>query len=217
MIIPSARKVTNTGTTKIIGVFYSAKMRVHVETESTLEADYLLHLEFSPDVFAYRTQPRTFVYEELLERSRRYTPDVAVVGTAESAPLYMEVKPAAIAASARFQRDFEWQCEAVRREGGTLSVVTDAFIRQEPRLTNLKQLYRYAALPLLREWEVGRLREICQAVPHTLDELKAAVAPFDLGLPHIYKAVSQGLLAIDLDVPLSGSSSFAWKEAHHES
>ncbi|MBX9256270.1 hypothetical protein H1Q63_20465 [Desmonostoc muscorum CCALA 125] len=57
-----ARKITNTGTKKNIGRFFSFKMRSLVWYESLNERNYMYLLEIDPDVVSYKTQPFKISY-----------------------------------------------------------------------------------------------------------------------------------------------------------
>jgi len=46
--------------------------------ESSLERDFLLLLDFDPEVVLYEEQPVTINYHDDQGRRRRYTPDVLV-------------------------------------------------------------------------------------------------------------------------------------------
>jgi len=56
------RKITNTGTKKNIGRFFSWKMRDGIWYESLLERDYMYLLEIDPDVLSYCSQPLKITY-----------------------------------------------------------------------------------------------------------------------------------------------------------
>src|SRR5919197_6548596 len=60
--------------------------------ESSLERDFLLLLDFDPDVEFYEEQPVCIVYQDDHGRCRTYTPDVFVRYQTAAKPLLCEVK-----------------------------------------------------------------------------------------------------------------------------
>ena len=135
------RKITNRGSRKVIGKFPSLKMNTSVWWESQLERDYIYLLEIDPDVIAYKSQPFTIAYDNR-DKRRKYTPDFLV--ERKSYRQIVEVKPESkvkeFSQTNRFRQALNF-CSTYNLE---LVIVTEKTIRVQPRLDNIKLLYRYA-------------------------------------------------------------------------
>ena len=217
MLIDSVRKIHNINSTKVIGKFYSHKMGGFLAFESTLERDWLLCLEYRRDVLSYVCQPKTFPFV-VFGRSRRYTPDVLVEFTTGRTPTCIEVKPAEICQSPRFQQRMSFCAAAVEQHGYDFQVVTEVDIRPEPQLTNLKRLVNYAAEPALTESEscllYGVMASLGRAsISTVLRACAEAGMPFTLNA--IYRELFRGGLETNLGEPLSRLSPIWTREVRH--
>ncbi|WP_203564209.1 TnsA endonuclease N-terminal domain-containing protein [Deefgea sp. CFH1-16] len=146
MLIPSVRKIHNHHSSKVISHIYSFKINSLITCESTLERDWLLHLEANPDVQRIVSQPIQFrVYHE--NKWRRYTPDFLVEWSPKlgELPTIYEVKPYEIASTADWDSYFKSIRELLLGLGYRFEVVTERQIRTEPTLGNLKMLRLYAS------------------------------------------------------------------------
>lgn len=70
------RKIKN-NYLSVTGNFYSIKNSRHIASESKLERDFFLHLEFDKNVLSYEEQPLTTYYSKN-NRRYKYTPDCLV-------------------------------------------------------------------------------------------------------------------------------------------
>lgn len=102
-------------------------------------------LETDPDVLSYHSQPLSIFYR-FNHRQRRYTPDFLVEGRHKK--LLVEVKPASKVNSDKNLSLFRAIAPICQEKGWEFVVVTDAMIRVQPQLNNLKLLYKYAGEPL---------------------------------------------------------------------
>src|SRR5919206_3283789 len=138
------RKITNAGGMKKVSKFPSIKLKRVVKCESPLERDYVYLLEFGRANF-YEEQPLRIRYYMDGDK-RHYTPDFLVeMGDKK---LIVEVKPAVKIVEEEYQTLFRIVSQICRQEGYDFVVVTDHMIRVQPRLQNIKILYRYAKMPL---------------------------------------------------------------------
>jgi hypothetical protein len=140
-----ARKITNRGSKKNIGKFFSFKMQSLIWYESLNERDYMYLLEIDPDVVSYRSQPLKISYT-LNHQLRQYTPDFLV--ERRSREQIVEIKP-----EKRLNQEYNLQLfQAITKlgqsQGWEFVVITDKMIKKEPLLSNLKLLYRYAQIRL---------------------------------------------------------------------
>lgn len=140
----AVRKITKAGGRKLVSKFPSVKLRRIVRCESPLERDYVYLLEFGRAKF-YEEQPLRIRYY-LDGKRRRYTPDFLV--TVGEKKLIVEVKLESVALKKKYRTLFAIASQICRREGYVFVVVTEKMIRVQPRLSNIKKLYRYAKVPL---------------------------------------------------------------------
>lgn len=125
----------------IRGYFPSIKTGRMIEYEQLLELDALFLLEFSPQVLDIKEQPFKFHYG-LSGRMRRYTPDFALT-LPDGSVLVIEVKPSRSLAKYEVQTKMAAIEEAMGRQGYDFLIRSEVEIRREPRLGNLKQLFKY--------------------------------------------------------------------------
>ena len=127
---------------KNIFKFSSLKNLNVVMCESTLEFDACFHLEYSPEISKFESQPTGIEYQDG-PRVRRYTPDFKITKE-NNAVEWLEVKPYKVLRSNTFKQEFELKRNAYRQNNENLILVTDKQIRVKPLLSNLQLLHRYA-------------------------------------------------------------------------
>lgn len=140
-----ARKITNAGNRKIIGKFPSLKMNRVIWWESQLERDYIYLLEIDPEVLSYGEQPFTISYTDK-GKPRKYTPDFIV--TRPQKTQIVEVKQSNRADSEKNISLFRKIAPICLANNQEFVVVTEQMILLQPRLNNIKLLYKYARVPL---------------------------------------------------------------------
>src|SRR6266496_612683 len=123
--------------------------------ESSLERDFLLLLDFDPDVEFYEEQPVQIVYYDDNGRRRTYTPDVFVRYRPESIPTTC---PKPLLCEVKYREDlrqhwtvyrpkFRAAQRYARQYGWRFRLVTERHVRT-PSLENAKFLRPYRALPV---------------------------------------------------------------------
>jgi len=123
--------------------------------ESSLERDFLLLLDFDPDVEWFEEQPVKIIYHDAKGRRRTYTPDVLVRYRTDP-PQARHTKPLLCEVKYRDDLRQHWaeyrpkfraaQCYA-RQQGWRFHVVTERHVRT-PYLENVKFLRSYRILPV---------------------------------------------------------------------
>lgn len=131
---------------KNIYKFASRKNRSTVMCESGLEFDACFHLEFSPSIASFESQPTGIEYQSD-NKVRRYTPDFKIVKDTGEIE-YIEVKPERIHSTKKFRDEFEHKRAAYSALGFKLILVSEKQIRSDKLLSNLKILHRYASTNL---------------------------------------------------------------------
>ncbi|MGB3599041.1 MAG: TnsA endonuclease N-terminal domain-containing protein, partial [Marinomonas sp.] len=128
---------------KNIYKFVSRKNRSTVMCESGLEFDACFHLEFSPSIVSFESQPTGIEYQADT-KARRYTPDFKIVkNTGETE--FIEIKPERIHSTQKFRDEFEYKRAGYSALGYKLILVSEKQIRNGNLLPNLKILHRYAS------------------------------------------------------------------------
>lgn len=183
-----------------------------VASESSLERDLLVLLEFDPIVERYEEQPVRIKYIDNQGNNHTYTPDVLVYyhtdASPQRPPLLCEVK---------YREDLFANWKEIkpkvragrayaRMEGWRFKILTEHEIRT-PYLQNAKFLRPYRALEVKQEEErliLDVLRGVGESAPeHLLGGLSHE--PFRRAelLPTLWHLVSHGRIGADLDQPLT--------------
>lgn len=140
-----SRKISNRGSKKNIGKFPSLKMKRSIYWESLIERDLIFLLEYDPEVTSYEEQPDPVTYM-LAGKQRHLTPDFFVERGGPTQ--IIEVKPEAkMEKYTEIFREVRWECRQAGR--GEFVVATEKMIRVEPKLGNIKFLFRYARTHIL--------------------------------------------------------------------
>lgn len=203
-----AREITNKGFLKRIGKFPSIKLGRQVWYESPLERDFIHLLELDTTVTFYEEQPLKIHYT-VNGRSRYYTPDFLVIRP----PIkqIVEVKPEGKILSEKNQQIFRVASQACYREGCEFVVATDTKIRVQPRLDNIKVLWKYARTPLDPILYQAYCREFFSATDElALGSLFQLFAAKGLSKRVVYALLYRGRLKVNLMLPISRDSAISF-------
>jgi hypothetical protein len=132
----SNRNLRKPSPNKNIYKFVSRKNSSTVMCESGLEFDACFHLEFSPSIISFESQPTGIEYQAD-DKIRRYTPDFMVVKSTGEVE-YIEIKPERVHSSQEFREDYEGKRAAYAALGYRLILVSEKQIRSDKLLSNLK-------------------------------------------------------------------------------
>src|SRR5262245_42042068 len=185
--------------------------------ESALERDFMLLVEFDPDVLSYEEQPVRIDYLSADGRARHYTPDILVTyrqtstSTTPKPPLLVEIK---------YRRDL-FECwrelkpkfRAARRyakeRGWIFKIVTDVEIRT-PYLKNVKflrQFQRRSINPADINLLLQKISDLQSTDP---ESLLSAICPeaHDRAqlLPALWHLIVRRSIGVDLNQPLTMQS-----------
>ncbi len=128
-----------------ISKFMSLKNDAVVRTMSTLELDMCFHLEYSPDIEKFTSQPNGFYYG-FNDRQCRYTPDFNIVNH-DGVETFIEVKHSSKIHNPDFRSRFAVKQQfSLEHFNKKLILITEKQIRINPILNNLKLLHRYSGL-----------------------------------------------------------------------
>ena len=179
--------------------FPSRKNGGMVHTEGLLEGDAALLFEMSPRIFRYGEQAEQVHYPDGA-KLRRYTPDFELVlFTGET--ILVEVKPSYNLEKEETRHKFHCISEHFIRLGKPFVILTEDTLRLEPRLANLRWLYRQLPriaptgdamrVALERHWKLFPM-PVNHAVPLFRD---SGINPISL--------IATGLLTCNLEYPVT--------------
>jgi hypothetical protein len=195
------RKIPRYGAQKNIGKFASVKTGRIAWYESLLERDYMYLLDFDPDVTYWHEQPLKIRY--LLDgKTHFYTPDVDVHRTSKKQ--IVEVKTQEQIATGKWDVLFRAARSICEEEGYEFLVATDKMIRQQPKLHNVKTLWKYARTHFMPQHQL-----LCaeffqkQAAEVELGDLIAFFKSESVSAQVVYAMLFWGILDFDLMQPLN--------------
>jgi hypothetical protein len=136
---------------KNLGKFASVKTGRVAWYESLLERDYMYLLDYDRDVSYWHEQPLRIRFTHG-GKVHRYTPDLEVHRVSQKQ--LIEVKPKHQVESGKWDVLFRAASSVCEQEGYEFLVLTDEMIRQQPRLENVKLLWKYARTSLLPQHQI---------------------------------------------------------------
>lgn len=198
-----SRKITNTGTLKNIGKFPSLKNGKLVWFESHLERDFIYLAEFDKDVVRYIEQP--FKIQYLLDGKRHnYFPDFLL--EKKDKKQVIEIKPQSKVEKDAFIKFSKIMKNHLAKDGFEYLVITDSSIRLQPKLNNIKFLWRYARLPIGTKHKIMLYKFFRSSPSFLFSEfcsfLNHAKEPNEL----IYSLIFHGYLLIDIEKSITEDS-----------
>lgn len=191
---------------RIVCKIPSRKLGRIVAVHSFLARDYVLLMEYDPQISLYREQPCKIRFRHD-GRLHVCTPDFLVVDRAGDRRL-IRLKPAAQSIAeddAAFLRAVSNIC---RERGFDLTIVHEADIRQEPRLRNIGLLRRYSRTELGMRHRL-LCRDFFRLTPApTLGALIESLRDHDVVCPEAvaHTLIWHGVMSTDLDRPLDRQS-----------
>jgi hypothetical protein len=198
-----ARKINNAIKRKVIGKFPSLKMNTVIWWESQIERDYIYLLEIDPDVVSFFGQPFKIAYS--YEGSpKRYTPDFMVTRTQKIQ--VVEVKPVQQALSEKNLRLFRHIAPIVDANKMEFVVVTEQMIRVQPKLNNIKLLYKYARVPLSLSNYLDCLKYFQNRVGTSIQDAMQDLTAKGVSKNILLRLLWSGFLVTDLMKPITSAS-----------
>jgi hypothetical protein len=136
---------------KNLGKFASVKTGRVAWYESLLERDFMYLMDYDRDVSYWHEQPLRIRFSHG-GKVHRYTPDLEVHRGGKKQ--LIEVKPRHQVDSGKWDVLFRAASSICEEEGYQFLVVTDEIIRMQPRLENIKLLWKYARTPVLPQHQL---------------------------------------------------------------
>lgn len=176
----------------------SLKNNAVVRTMSILELDMCFHLEYSPDIENFTSQPNGFYYD-YNGRQCRYTPDFNIVNR-DGVETFIEVKHSSKIHNADFRSRFVVKQQfSLEHFNKKLILITEKQIRINPILNNLKLLHRYSGLQTVADIQYDILKIVQQSQKIQLHDIsrRLGISEADT-LSGTLTWLSQGKLNTDL-------------------
>ncbi|HUS10730.1 MAG TPA: TnsA endonuclease N-terminal domain-containing protein [Pyrinomonadaceae bacterium] len=190
---------------KNLGKFASVKTGRVAWYESLLERDYMYLLDYECDVTYWHEQPLRIRFS-YGGKVHRYTPDLEVLRA--SRKQLIEVKPKHKVDSGEWDVLFRAASSVCEQEGYDFLVLTDEVIRMQPRLENVKLLWKYARTPVLPQHQImcSQFFQTRKDEPVTLGDLIQLFTNKQLPKQTLYCLLFWGALDFDLMQPLDQDS-----------
>lgn len=198
-------------TGSVTGKVATQRRTASIRTESTLETDFAILMNFDATVQHIAEQPVRIEYQDEEGRGRHYTPDFLVTFKPDQdalPPLLVEIKYKDNLQKhlAAFTPKFEVARQYASAQGWVFEVYTEEEIRG-PRLDNIKflLLFQHAkAENLMVNAVLGQVQELRLTTPN---DLIRSLTPLPdkqaLLLPALWHLIRTGVISTDLNEPLT--------------
>jgi TnsA endonuclease N terminal len=197
-----ARRVIRRGTRRTVGKFPTLKpSKRSVHWESLLERDYYYLLEIDSDVISYREQPLKIEY--ILDgKKHRYTPDLLVERRCKRQIIEVKLEEKV----KKYDLLFRIASEICARNGYEFVVVTDETIRVQPRLNNVKVLWRYSRTQIRPQHQITCQELLTIKSEVALGKIIELLGNGGAGTRVAYALLYWGVLSVDLMKPINKDS-----------
>jgi hypothetical protein len=208
----------------VTGLVLNTRSQSMSAFESSLERDFLLMLDFDPEVTFYEEQPVKITYHDDRGRRRTYTPDVLVRYRIDHArarftpALLCEVKYREDLRQhwTTYRPKFRAAQHYARQHGWRFRLVTERHVRT-PYLDNVKFLRSYRVVPVNDHHQVPLL-DILESLGETEPARLLAAISGDRWqqaqlLPSLWQLIATRQVGADLRQPLTMQSRIWLKEA----
>lgn len=181
--------------------------------ESTLERDFMLLMQFDPEVEVYTPQPLTMQYRGSDGEVHRYTPD----GLIEWRPSYFDFDSRPVLVEVKYREEFKgdwrrWRVlvraaqEYASDRGWLFRIYTEREIRT-PTLDNARFLLPYlnrSGSPEIEQWVLENLADLVESTPRDLVEMLYRDKWNQASLiPVVWKLLAERRIGCDLTTPLT--------------
>lgn len=190
----ATRTISNAGRLRILTVVASHKAIGLAPTESAVEVDGLVDLEYDETVEQFQVQPQTFGLD-VDGRPIRYTPDAKVLRHTGVIG-YREFKHAGTPLEPMAAQKLEAAGTYLRRRGFDFDIVQSDELRIGYRMDNLHLLRRYARWPAPQKLRAKVFESLGARHRQTLGDLRSLVGNFDLG--GLYRMLWDKQVGVDL-------------------
>lgn len=194
---------------KNISKFMSLKNDLIIRTESMLEFDMCFHLEYSPDVVSFESQPQGFHYEHQGKRLP-YTPDFLITHSSGLQQL-LEVKPLSKTQRPDFQSKFIQKQQVAQKLNLSLILITEKQMRTGHLLNNFKLLHRYSGLHSISATQKAIINLIQKVNKIQINQIANSLNISDgEALTGVLSWLSKGALQTDYSNEAINGNSYVW-------
>ena len=206
----------------LTGLVPNSRTQAMTAFESTLERDFLLLLDFDPDVAFYEEQPLTITYYDETGRRRTYTPDVLVryrtacveVGRSKAHLCEVKYRDDLRQHWTDYRPKFRAAQRYARQQGWRFRVVTERHVRT-PSLANVKFLGPYRMMHV----DDAHQAQLLRALRGEGDGSGKSLAPLSADrwrqaqlLPTLWQLIARRQVGADFAQPLTMRSQIWLKE-----
>lgn len=197
------RKFSKRGSAaKFIGKFPSLKLDRTILWGSQLIRDYLYLLEFDPDVLSYCEQPLKLHY--IYDGPRYYAPNFLVERSNKKQ--IIEVKAESQPEGEASIIKYRLIDSIFRQEGFDFLIITDKIIRAQPRLDNIKLLWKYARTPITPQHQILYKNFMRRNRQAPLRETVQFFESHHVTGQVVYALMYQGVFVFDLMRPINSET-----------
>lgn len=196
-----ARQVVCRSTCRVVYKFPSIKLNRTIYCESGLELDYAFLLDADHGgVSFFQEQPGKIKYY-LHGKPHTYTPDFYVIRPNKKQVI--EVKPEARAFKEENLILFERITPICRDANCEFIVVTDMVIRVQPRLDNVKLLWKYGRTRLYPQHHIYCQEFFAQTSIRSLGEMFEFFACRKERKAIVFSLIYWGVVGVNIDAPIN--------------
>lgn len=177
------------------GHFISCKMKTSVWYESVLQRDFMYWLEFDPDVISYTTSTEALKYYDK-GKDKLYYPDFQIIRHQKKQVIDLKFQKAI--KSKQYRQLHPLLCEVCRDAEWEYIVLTELQVKQEPTISNIKLLYRYAREDFSINEYKNCLNILKSIVPASLSEIYKLLDRQDIRKNVLFKLLFYSLVEINL-------------------
>jgi len=200
-MVVRARQVIGRSPWRVVYKFPSIKLGRTVYCESGIELDYAFLLDADHGrVLSFQEQPGKIRYH-LDGKLHTYTPDFFV--TRPDKKQIVEVKPEAKVFTEENQILFGIIASICREAGCEFVVITDTKIRVQPRLNNIKLLWKYGRTPIYPRHQIYCHEFFVREREPVLGELFDFFAYRKEERSVVFALLYCGVIGIDINEPIS--------------
>jgi len=198
---PARRVVTPSGGI-VRGKFPSLKNNRMVRYEGLIEADAVISFELNPSIIHYREQPYKVKYPSN-GKLRTYTPDFELL-LSNGETLLVEIKHSEFMLRLENKTKYQAIADWLQIKRTQYTIITEQELRVEPRLGNLRYIYRQLSKKQHSRTRLQTLISSFEAYElSTVGRLNVAVAPYQLTA---FDFLVAGMVSCCLDEPISNST-----------
>ena len=185
------------------GHFISCKMNTSVWYKSVLQRDFMYWLEFDPDVVLYTTSTEPLkYYDKGIEKL--YYPDFQIIRHQKKQIVDLKFQKAI--KSKQYRQLYPLLCEVCKDAEWEYTALTELQVKQEPTISNIKLLYRYAREDFSIDEYKNCLSILKSIVPASLSEIYELLDCQNIRKNVLFKLLFYSLAEINLKESINPDS-----------